>query len=262
MEKILFIHDDSPGSFKALTFAISLAGKMNAQLLHAYTFLPVKAWREKIIAGNTDSQLAGLPDTSFLESNTNTARKIDILGMNANQAAQLINKEGVRMIIKGAVECQPPAGLNLNILLNHVYCPLLLVPDNWSLKGLERMAYLADLRYCQTHIVRYLASLADACRADVSIVHLTKQGMVHIEETYAHQLFEEQVRRKVKYGRLGFNYTRETNMVNAADVLTNGMHNDLLVMTKNRYHYNELVGSAINNALPSHIHVPLLIFPG
>lgn len=262
MEKILFIHDDSPGSFKALAFAISLAGKMDAQLLLAHTFLRAQVRREKMIAGNTGSRLTGLTDTSFPESNINTAREIDILGMNAKQAAQLINKEDVRMIIKGAAECPTPTGLNLDTLLNYIYCPLLLIPENWALKEMERMAYLADLRYCQTHIVRYLANLAAACRADLSVVHLTKHGMVHIDEAYAHQLFDEQVRRKVKYEQLGFNYTRETNLIKAADVLTNGMHNDLLVMTKNRYHYNELVGPVINSTLPSHIHVPLLIFPG
>ncbi|MBD1386554.1 universal stress protein [Mucilaginibacter rigui] len=264
MEKILFIHDDSPGNFRALTFAISLAGKMDAQLLLAHTFLPAKVRREKVIAGNTGSKLTRIPDTSpaLPESNANKTCELNILGMNAKQAAQLINKEGVRMIIKVAVEYHTPTSLNLDTLLNHIYCPLLLIPDNWSLKDMERIAYLADLRYCQTHIVRYLANLAAACGANLSVVHLTKHGMVHMDEAYAHQLFNEQVRRKVKYEQLGFNYTRETNLIKAADVLTNGMHNDLLVMTKNRYHYNELVGPAINSTLPSHIHCPLLIFPG
>lgn len=260
MEKILFIHDNSPRSRKALKLAVSLAGKLDARLLPARTRVRKYAGREKIVAGNNEVQAAVSPVTTPLAAAPDLAGELDISAVDTPELAQLVNKAGVGMIICAA-ECRFPAGLNLDTLLSRVHCPLLLIPDNWS-KRFERMVYLADLRYCRSDIVRYLANLAAACAADLAVAHLTKEGLVHIEETYAHRLFEEQVRPQVNYDRLGFHYTRERDLAKAADVLTKGLHNELLVMTRNRYHFNELVGEAVSGHLPAHIQVPLLIFPG
>jgi hypothetical protein len=261
MEKILFISDNSPKSRKALEFTASLARRLEARLLVGSTYAMQYAGREKIISGNTGGPPTAPSLTKVSEANPSLVTETDISGMDAPQLAQLVNHEGIGMVIKTA-ECRVSEHLLLNTLLSRILCPLMLIPDNWSLKDLERIVYLADLRYCRTDIVRYLAGLAAACQADLSVAHLTKEGMVHIEESYAHQLFNEHVREKVKYERLRFHYTRERDLIKAADVLTKGLHYDMLVMTKNRYHFNKLVGQSVNDRPPSHIQVPLLIFPG
>lgn len=260
MEKILFIHDSSPRSRKALKLAASLAEKLDARLLPAHTQVGQRAGREKIVAGSNNVRAAASAVTRVQAAEPALTGELDISAVGTAELAQLVNQERVGLILCAA-ECRFPAGLNLDTLLSRIHCPLLLIPDNWS-KRFERIVYLADLRYCRTDIVRYLAKLAAACAADLAVAHLTKEGLVHIEETYAHRLFEEQVRPQVKYDRLGFHYTRERDLAKAADVLTKGLHNELLVMTRNRYHFNELVGEAVSSRLPAHIQVPLLIFPG
>jgi hypothetical protein len=179
------------------------------------------------------------------------------------QLIQKVNKDKIRMLIKVAGNFgTSSSALNLTTLLKGIHCPLLLIPESFVIKDLKSVVYMADLRYCRIDIMRYLVIFAGAYHADLSVAHLTKQGLVHIDETYANQLFDEQVRRLVKYDRLFFNYTRERNLIKAVDVLTNGMHHDALVMTWNRYHFNGLIGHITDGSMPCHISVPLLIFPG
>lgn len=260
MENLLFIHDNSPRSKKGFEFAASIAARLNARILLARRPVPQLAGSVKVFAGNSGG-LRLKPADGFAETESAPA-EINISDMDARKLAHWVNKEEIGMIIKCAAEDRIPVQLNLDILLSHIHCPLLLIPGNWAIKHLERIVYLADLRYCRCDITRYLARLANACEARLSVAHLTKEGMVHIEETYAHRLFEEQVRCKLKYDRPGFHYTRERDVIKATDVLVKGLHHDLLVMTHNRYHFKQLIAQSLNSRLPSHIQALLLIFPG
>lgn len=262
MENILFIHDNSPRSRKCLDFAASLAARLNARLVLGLTRLPQYAGSVKVLAGSTGiaKGTSTLPECFEIEQNVHY--ETDISAMDARELAQFVNKEEIGMVIKCAAENREPETLKLDSLVSRLHCPLLLIPGNWAIKDLERIVYLADLRYCRYDVTRYLAHLAKAFGASLSVAHLTKEGMVHIEKTYAHRLFEEQVRSKLKYDRLGFHYTRERDVIRATDVLVKGLHHDLLVMTHNRYHFKQLIAQALNSGLPLHIQAPLLIFPG
>jgi len=262
MKKILFIHDDSPGSRQACKFATFLAGQLGYRLVLASTFVPQHAEREVIPAGNTGGQPAATQLYAPVGADPAPMAEIDLSAMNIMQVAELVNKEDIWMIIKYADECSGTGIVNLDKLLSRVQCPLMLVPGHWPSKNFERIVYLADLRYCRTDIVRKLVVLASACGANLSVTHLTKPGLVHLEENYAHRLFDEQVCRQVKYPLLHFNFTREQDVARAADVLINGMQQDMLVVTKNRFHFKGLTGSSSEGSLPSSIRVPVVIFPG
>jgi hypothetical protein len=225
MEDIIFIHDDMPGNSNALMFAVSMAERMGTRVLLARTHVTQHARREKLIAGNTAGQPTESSVNNLSISSQSVVREINISAMVPQQLIQKVNKDKIRMLIKVAGNFgTSSSALNLTTLLKGIHCPLLLIPESFVIKDLK--------------------------------------SLVHIDETYANQLFDEQVRRLVKYDRLFFNYTRERNLIKAVDVLTNGMHHDALVMTWNRYHFNGLIGHITDGSMPCHISVPLLIFPG
>jgi hypothetical protein len=151
--------------------------------------------------------------------------------------------------------------INIQSVLNHVRCPLLLVPEKSQVKGFEQIVYIADLRYCRTQIVRYLAELALPYQANILIDHLSAKGLPDIEEQYALKVFDDEIAAKVDYKRLLFNNIRERDLIRAVDVMINGMHADLLVVVNHRYHFEEILGGYITHELPVHITIPLLIFP-
>ncbi|NHA05579.1 hypothetical protein G7092_17340 [Mucilaginibacter sp. HC2] len=191
--------------------------------------------------------------------------EVDVSFTSESEVIELVIKRQVWMIIKGMANTitEPEINRTFNVhsVLNRVLCPLLLVPETWPLKNIERLTYIADLRYCRIQIVRYLAALAKPWNANLSIGHVTAPGLTEMAEAYAREVFAEEVCKKVNYDQLFFNNIREKDLLIAVDVIVNGMQNDLLVLVNRHFHFEEIVGRYITNILPGHITVPLLVFP-
>jgi hypothetical protein len=138
---------------------------------------------------------------------------------------------------------------------------LLLLPEHYQVKDFERIAYLADLRYCQIPVVSYLAQLAGHYNSRVQVAHIAAKGLPDMEEHYAHSFFSEAICRKVKYNQLYFNNIREKDVQKVIDVLIHGMKTDMLVSVNRQFHFDELIGRCIDGRLPDHVAVPVLVFP-
>jgi hypothetical protein len=177
----------------------------------------------------------------------------------------MINQNQIWMMVKGMPDIVQTAELenqiDIHAVLNKVLCPLFLIPESWHQKSIERLVYIADLRYCRIHIVRYLTGLAQPYLANVSIAHMSANGLPDMAEDYALNVFKDEICSNVKYDQLLFNNIKERNLAKAVDVLINGMHNDVLVMVNHRFHFEMILGRYITDTLPLHLTVPLLIFP-
>lgn len=274
MKTILIINNNSVGVINASKFAFFIAQQVHANIVLANTFELNSSFAEKAIAGNAGNyheysittDLAEYLDT--LNNRPNdfepVINEVDTSEMDEIQLAHMINQQNIWMIIKSAPnasEIGTHGELNFNTILNKVMCPLLLVPEIWSLKNVERLVYITDLRYCRLQIVRHLAVMAKMWHADLSVAHLSEEGLVEMNEDYAKNVFNDEVRCNVDCEQFFFNNIREKNLNTAVDVLINGLHNDMLVLAKSRYHFNQIIGPYVLNSLPSNITVPVLIFP-
>lgn len=262
MKIILVISDGSAEAGHALEFALEIARKMEAGILLANTCKIHSKVIEKVMTAASPEKIF---TAQFTEISKPAIETIDISEMDENRLAELVNKEQAWMIIKGIPDHLPANAakeiLNIHVVLNKVLCPLLLVPVGWTIKHIERLVYIADLRYCRIQIVKYLAGLAKPYRADLLIAHLSAKGLPNIEEKYALQLFNDQVSFNVRYEHLFFNNIKEQDLTTAVDVIINGMHNDIMVLLNHRFHFEEIIGRYLSPILPSHITIPLLIFP-
>ncbi|MCR8560801.1 hypothetical protein KXD93_24300 [Mucilaginibacter sp. BJC16-A38] len=272
MKTILVINDNSAGVVNAAKLAFFIAQETHANIVLANTFKLNNPFAEKAIAGNTASGQDDLLMTNLgeyldaLNDRPNDFEpaidEMDTSAMDVHQLAQMINQRDIWMIVKGAAEpLSSESYINFNTLLTRVRCPLLLVPETWSLKNIERLVYLADLPYCRLQIVRYLAGLAKLWHADLSIAHLSKEELVGMDKDFDDEVPDDEIRNKVSYDQLFFNNIPEGNLNTAVDVLINGMHNDFLVMAQHHFRCMGLVGPYVAGGLPPHITVPLLIFP-
>ena len=225
-------------------------------LLLANNFITSNKHTKKIPAGDRGEMETheninwGLPE--YLRSLNKIAaiynpeiKEFDISEMDEVNLAAMINLNQIWMIVKGMPHTLPATArqhpINIHTVLNKVLCPLLLIPANWELKSVERLAYIADLRYCRLHIVRYLAEFARAWHASLSIAHMSARGLPDMAENYALSVFSEQVCPNMNYDQIFFNNIREKDLSKAVDVIINGMHNDILVMVNHRFHFNEIV---------------------
>lgn len=278
MKTIIVINDNSAEALHAAVLALDIAEKVGANLLITNEVkdkeLITKAGT--ILFGHQDESTDPIAEASDLpghlkllyDANADFIPEIndmDISDFREEDLTRFVISNNIWMIVAGARELseQHTADLHINIqsVLNHVRCPLLLVPEKSNWKGFEQIVYIADLRYCRLHAVRYLAELAQPYEANVLVDHLSAKGLPHMEENYALKMFNEEIAAKVNYDRIFFNNIKERDLIKAVDVMINGMHSDLLVMVNHRFHFEEILGRYITHTLPANITIPLLIFP-
>jgi len=276
MKTILVINDDSFEAEHASKFALVIAQKVQADILLANRQSETRKIIEKVVAGNAQKNtgiekgphilhehLSLLNDLSvgYLPS----IKEVDITDLNETDLAEVINRNQIWLVVKGMTDILPEElqkkQVNIDAVLKRVLCPVLLIPYAWSIRNIERLVYIADLRYCRMHIVKYLVEFAKLWQADLSIAHLSAKGLPNMEESYAQGIFSQEICNNVDYDRMFFNNIKERNMATAVDVMINGMQNDILALINHRFHFEEIIGNYITERLPSAITIPLLIFP-
>ncbi len=149
----------------------------------------------------------------------------------------------------------------INAVLSKIKCPVLLVPESSEVKDFERMIYMADLRYCQLRVVRFLTEMADPFRANVMVAHLSAKELPNMDREYSRSVFRDTVCRSVRYDKLFFDNIQERDVRKAVDILINGMSTDLMALVNHQFHFEEVVNGSIDDTLPPYINIPLLIFP-
>jgi hypothetical protein len=278
MKTIIVINDNSNEALHAGLLALDIAEKVGANLLITNEFKIDKQiiTKGRVAAGQIEepmeieepaSNLAGHLRLLF-DANAEFIPEItemDISDFRHEDLARFVISKNIWMIVTGATELADThtkdLHINIQSVLNHVRCPLLLVPEKSHLKGFDQIVYIADLRYCRIHIVRFLAELALPYMANVLVDHLSAKGLPHMEESYALKVFDTEIAAKVNYDQVFFNNIRERDLTKAVDTMINGMHSDLLVLVNHRFHFEEILGRYVTHALPASITIPLLIFP-
>lgn len=269
MKTILMISDQSPEAAHAGRFALELARAARADLLLAYTVPATPIRKTQLVpAGNLDE-----PDKLLANSSKNNFTEgcyqpkisnLDISDYPLDDLVALIYRQGIWLIIEGMPEHTTTSArpkLNRQSLLNRVRCPLLLMPEHVPVRLPERIAYLADLRYCRREVLRFLNELAQALAARLTVANLAAKGLADIVDSYAAELFRKDVLPYTSQVEVSLNNIRERNLHKAADVLIHGMQQDWLVLVNHRYHFEELIGRRLGDTLPPELTVPLLIFP-
>jgi hypothetical protein len=274
MKTILVFTDNTKASEHAARFALVIAQSVKANILLAVTCKVKNTSAEMVLAEGRrlenllekDKWNCVLEDSIGLNHDDGfrpELTEINVSQNDENQLIQLINQDHIWVIVKGMSIDSPKdvPSLNLNCILNRVQCPLLLVPEAWTLKSIDRIVYLADLRYCRIKIVKFLEELASPFKAEVSIANLSAKGLPQMADDYALSIFNNEVGHNAPYDRLLFNNIKERNLEAAIDVIINGLHSDLLAIVNHRFHFEEILGGYITDKLPAYITIPLFIFP-
>jgi hypothetical protein len=269
MKTILVINDNSAGAANAVKMAMNIAKRLKADILMAYTVVR----SQKVVV--SDLQIAGndvvhdvdanLSRTEMSEYYVPVINSLDASGFCEAELARFIIKNDIWMMVKGIAADAPnaelDAHLNAQAVLNRVRCPLLLMPENFEVRNFERVTYVADLRYCRLHIVKYLAEMAKPYDANLQIANLAAKGMPEMKQNYATSFFNEVINVNINYDNLILNNISERDLEKAIDVMINALHTDLLVLVNHRFHFEEIFGMYLPDVLPKHITIPLLIFP-
>jgi hypothetical protein len=150
--------------------------------------------------------------------------------------------------------------INMKSVLNRIQCPVLLVPESAPVKKIERIVYLADLRYAQTPVINYLAKWRVEDES-VIVAHICKNGLSELDKSYADHLFSKELIRKVVCKNLFFSNLSEKNFSDTIDEVVHGMEADMLVCLNHSYHFIQIFGSLAELKTREYIAVPVLVFP-
>ena len=161
--------------------------------------------------------------------------------------------------LKKLIECikarQPwmviiPRRLYEHSLLNHIQSPVLIVPDDVEIKMPERIAYLADMRYAQVPVLRYLSRL-DSGQENIILAHRCAAGLPDLDKSYAVDLFNG-ICRQIPCPRIFFSQMSRADMSDVVDQVVNGIDADMLVCVNRHFYFNEIM---------NYLSVPTLVFP-
>lgn len=273
MKNILVINDNSAEAKHAAEFALCIAQKMRANIVMANVYKHQHKIHKKVVNGafnDADEANLDIPAwVNFLKSLTSGFKPhitmLDHDGQDESKLADFINKHNIWLMVKGIsadmAKSVAQRSFKAHIVLNKVRCPLLLIPKNRPIKAIENIAYITDLRYSRTQIAEYLTELVKPWQGSLSIAHLTAKGLPNITENCAIELFDSCTRQNVDCGPISFNYITETDFKIAADVMVNGLKNDILAIVNHHYYIEDLLCSNIKGTSLAADNIPVLIFP-
>lgn len=181
-------------------------------------------------------------------------RIVDTSRFNENELVAFIRKENFAMVISSPSAETP----NLQAILNQLSCPLLLLPEILPSMPINRMAYLTDLRYCQQPV---LNNLSDLRGSSLLLAHVCQQGLPDVSPGYGEALFADTIGKRNTRFQLFFSHIRDTDMQKISETLISTLHVDVLVCVNRQFHFQQLWGDRLPDKLPSHITVPVLIYP-
>jgi hypothetical protein len=279
METIVVVNDDSKEALQAAKYAFQLACFYNknivlANLVSAERSMlnrvahseAVPVGFEVVLGDDEKPDTVGdhlnclRPETGFHPGIHN----MDASGFGERDMITYINSHKPCLIIQG-VAADVENGdngnrINMKLVLNRIQCPVLLVPELAPVKKIQRIVYLADLRYAQTPVINYLSKWRVEDES-VIVAHVCKKGLSELEKSYADHLFSNELIRKVVCKNLFFSNLPAKNFSDTIDEIVNGMEADMLVCLNHSDHFSQIFGSLAELKTPAHISIPILVFP-
>ncbi|MBV8389858.1 MAG: hypothetical protein JO080_08670 [Mucilaginibacter sp.] len=279
MEKIVVVNDDSKEALQAAKYAFQLACFYNkdivlANMISAERSMLNRVARSKAVPAGFEVVLSDDENRETVGDHLNCLRtganfhpgieNLDASGFGEREMIAYINSHKICLIIHGIAadaENQNSGGrINMKSVLNRILWPVLLVPEFTPVKKIERIVYLADLRYAQTPVINYLAKWRVE-NESVIVAHLCTKGLSELDKTYAEHLFNNELIRRVVCKNLFFSNPCAKSFSDTMDEVIHGMEADMLVCLNHSYHFQQIFGSFAELKTPGYISVPVLVFP-
>ena len=279
MEKIVVVNNDSKEALQAAKYAFQLACFYNKDIVLAnmvsaeQPMLNQVARSRAVPAGfevvlNDDENTETVGDhLNCLKSGTGFhpgINNLDASEFGEREMINYINFHKPCLIIHGITanveDWDRENRINMKSVLNRIQCPILLVPESAPVKKIDRIVYLADLRYAQTPVINYLAKWRVEDES-VIVAHLCTKGLSELDKLYADHLFNKELIRKVVCKNLYFSNLCAKDFSDTLDEVIHGMEADMLVCLNHSYHFTQIFGSLAELKIPEYIAVPVLVFP-
>ena len=278
MKTILVPTDFSRLSKVGITYAISLAKKMDASVIllsvinagaSSNTLMNWKKLEEEMV--NTAQQEAD----KFLGEIKSQGETVDIsycslLGFPiADMIDQFAVKNKVDLIVMGSKGAKglkkALLGSNATAVIDTSHVPLIVVPGEADFKQIKKLVYATDMQNLQKEI-RVVARFARLFDAHIHVLHViqgesSKKSGKQVERDKFQISNEAALVSETKYPKIHLHLLENKNIADAVDTFVLDQKADLLVMFTHRLDfYEKLFGKSVTRQLAFHSKVPMLTF--
>ena len=278
MKTILVPTDFSRLSKVGITYAISLAKKMDASVIllsvinagaSSNTLMNWKKLEEEMV--NTAQQEAD----KFLGEIKSQGETVDIsycslLGFPiADMIDQFAVKNKVDLIVMGSKGAKglkkALLGSNATTVIDTSHVPLIVVPGEADFKQIKKLVYATDMQNLQKEI-RVVARFARLFDAHIHVLHViqgesSKKSGKQVERDKFQISNEAALVSETKYPKIHLHLLENKNIADAVDTFVLDQKADLLVMFTHRLDFFEkLFGKSVTRQLAFHSKVPMLTF--
>ncbi|WP_297704780.1 universal stress protein [uncultured Eudoraea sp.] len=275
MDTILYATDCTKNSISTLDYALNLSETVKAKLvvLHIYDIPPVRTSNirspEQLnkLAMNEHKEL--LEDYCRKNLNQNLSKNQPLYEVAQNTSiskgiVDRISKSKIDLLVIGMKDEHSSRGFfsgNIaNKLIDKNLCPILIIPPQYSYKGIERIAYASDFESSDIIAIEKLAAIAEYYDAKIEVVHIPT-----LEEYGAMQQmewFKELLEVQVPYKKISFHMVLANSIAQGLRKHIKDENADLLGMLerKNNGLFSSIFNKDIIKKMETLVTIPILCY--
>jgi len=266
MKTILVLTDLSEKAENAATYALKIAGKINAKIILYHAVEPhllVDEGQANLIENDVEhlNILANKLNASYTGSTQ--APAVEVISKNddlGHSVKQLVLEREVDLIIMGSKSDNAIDdflfGSDTYKVLDEANCPILFVPNGYKYSEFKTIVFSDDLKNKYPKAVKFLIDVAQIDNSEILITHFGEELSYNIEK------YLDLYNNELHYPKVSIRQIESENVQDWLTEIITTIKADLLVMI---YHEHKMYGKTIagsNSKKMLYQHaVPLLILP-
>jgi nucleotide-binding universal stress UspA family protein len=269
MKKILFPTDFSPSAGNALGFVKMLAQKKGAEILLLHIIQPQMGSVTQMgyvvdinLALLEEGQKALEALSKSLAEEGYSVASLCKQGFISDEINRVIEEEKVDYIVMGSHGAsgilEKLVGSTAAYVMEHASCPSFIIPHNYQLKGINRIAFAHQLASPDIEHIKEALQLVHFMGVDgLDIVHVFNP-----EDT---KLFEDKsvvhtVEKLFPEDKIRFHFISNPSVVEGLDEFITENDVDIVITASNKKTFwDRLFGSHFSKKIAIHTHIPLLV---
>jgi len=187
-------------------------------------------------------------------------------GMLANSIAELEENKKIVLLVIGTHGVDDKSafmmGNNCRQVIDAATLPLLIIPENASIKTIEKFAFATDNSISDLDYINSLTELARHTSAEITVLNVNEASPANSEGDPEVNLFKQQMAEKLYYSQVYYRSIPNQNVKNGLEWFVENVGFDMMVMVHRKSSlYDYFFKPSITKKIADQVYVPLLVYP-
>jgi nucleotide-binding universal stress UspA family protein len=188
-----------------------------------------------------------------------------VIGSLAAVASKIVLEKKIDLVVMGAHRTSLLSNMltenHAHTIIDHLNCPVLILPDAYNFKGISSIAYATDLTFGNATAINYLLGIACKFDARLSVDHITTSPEGTSEFEIAERTFRSE-RSMFPNQNIRFRNIKRSSVKNGLLEMVHYIQADILALVHKRYgFFDSLLHTSMSKKMVDLAPVPVLILP-